>query len=99
MNDYLANDGRFPDDSDVWTPYPLPDDQDNGLRDEDWPWLRGYVLGQCGPDEWHIAIEVDELIGHDEDGSIWRPACFRDSTELRRVTTPTDTTTKAVTPA
>jgi len=85
MSDYLANDGRFPDDSDVWTPYPLTDEEGNSARDEDWPWLRGYVLGQCGPDEWHIVIEVDELIGYADDGSMWRPACFRQSCELRSV--------------
>jgi len=87
MSPYLDNDGRFPDDSDVWTPYPLPDTNTDDDRDEDWPWLRGYVLGQCGPDEWHIVIEADELIGHDQDGIPWWPACWRDSTELRPVIT------------
>ncbi|WP_112248803.1 hypothetical protein [Kribbella monticola] len=86
MSAYLPNDGRFPDDSAVWTPYPLPDDKTNGTPDENWPWLRGYVLGQCGPDEWHIAIDVPELIEHG-DGYDWLPACFRESCELRPLVT------------
>jgi hypothetical protein len=81
MSSYQPNDGRYPDDTEVWTPYPLPDspkDRDN------WPWLRGTVLGQCGPDEWHIVIDAPQLIEHG-DGYEWSPACFRNSCELRRI--------------
>lgn len=82
MSLYATNDGRYPEDSTVWTPYPLTDDP-IPLYDE-WPWLRGTVLGQCGPDEWHIRIDTPELIEHG-DGYEWSPACFRNSCELRRI--------------
>jgi len=87
MSVYPDNDGQFPDGSAVWTPYPLTEDDKNITTDyEDWPWLQGSVISQCGPDEWHIAIEVPELIEHG-DGYDWWPACFRQSCELRPVTT------------
>ncbi|MEV6892722.1 hypothetical protein [Kribbella sp. NPDC051137] len=79
MNLYPDNDGRFPEDSLVFTRYPLTDETPPR---EEWPWVPGIVLGQCGPNEWHIAIDVPELIEH-EDGYDWSPACFRDSSELR----------------
>jgi hypothetical protein len=81
MSGYLPNDGRYPDDTPVWTPYPLPD---SPTAYEDWPWLQGTVLGQCGPDEWHIRIDAPELIEHG-DGYDWSPACFRNSCELRPI--------------
>jgi hypothetical protein len=81
MSVYEHNDGQFPDETTVWTPYPLADDGNNR---ELWPWLQGTVLGQCGPDEWHIVIDAPELIEHG-DGYDWSPACFRDSSELRAV--------------
>lgn len=81
MNIYPDNDGRFPEDSEVWTPYPLPD---SPKPYDEWPWLRGTVIGQCGPDEWHIVIEATELIEH-EDGYDFYPACFRNSIQLRPV--------------
>ncbi|MEV8376727.1 hypothetical protein AB0P21_28550 [Kribbella sp. NPDC056861] len=84
MSAYLTNDGQFPDDFEVWTPYPLTDDK-NTLADRDnWPWLRGQVIGQGGPDEWHIVIDVPALTEY-EDGVEWRPACFRNSCELRLI--------------
>ncbi len=84
MSMYEANDGRYPTDSHVWTPFPLPD-SDN-FWDQDWPWLLGTVLGQCGPDEWHIVIDAPDVMEHG-DGYDWWPACFRNSTELRPVVT------------
>ena len=86
MSLYEPNDGRFPRDTHVWTPFPLPDSE--MYWDQDWPWLKGTVLGQCGPDEWHIAIDAPELAEHG-DGYEWRPACFRNSCELRPVAQPT----------
>jgi hypothetical protein len=81
MNIYPDNDGRFPEDSEVWTPYPLTDDIQTY---EEWPWLRGTVIGQCGPDEWHIVLYIPELMEHG-DGYDWWPACFRNSSQLRRI--------------
>ena len=81
MSRNLPNDGRYPDDTAVWTPYPLAD---SPATYDDWPWLRGTVLGQCGPDEWHIVIDAPELIEHG-DGYDWSPAYFRNSCELRQI--------------
>lgn len=62
-----------------------------------WPWLPGYILSECGDDEWQIVVEVPELATK-EDGSPvtdgtpedeWHyPVCFRDSTEIRLVDAP-----------
>ncbi|GAB3822881.1 hypothetical protein [Kribbella italica] len=85
MSAYPPNDGRFPNDTTVWTPYPLTEEENTltACLDGSWPWLLGTVLGQCGPDEWHIVIDVPELIEHG-DGYDWSPACFRNSCQLRR---------------
>lgn len=87
----IASDGRYPDDSAVEVRYPLTDDQDRAA----WPWLPGTIMQQCGPNEWKIVIEVRELATR-ADGSKPRrntpahkllyPACYRDASELRRVT-------------
>lgn len=93
---YETNDGRFPDEAQIEVRYPA------GLVDgewtravcldrDEWPWLPGTVLGQCGPNEWHVRVDVDELAEDDdgdqvdEDGEPvrWYPACFRDASELR----------------
>jgi hypothetical protein len=84
MSAYLPNDGQFPDDSEVWTPYPLTDEDNTLAGYDDWPWLRGRILGQGGPNEWHIVIDAPELIEHG-DGYDWSPACFRNACELRLV--------------
>jgi hypothetical protein len=83
---YADNDGRFPEDSAVLVKYPLTGEQEKGDR-KDWPWLPGTVLGQCGPDEWHVVVDgVEELAEPDPDdpGEVLYPACFRDSSEIRR---------------
>ncbi len=54
------NDGRFPDDSLVEVRYPRTRQQEEGDRCR-WPWLPGSILGQCGPDEWHVCVEAREL--------------------------------------
>ncbi|WP_020578910.1 hypothetical protein [Actinopolymorpha alba] len=79
---YDDNDGTFPDDSLVLVRYPLG--QAVSERDR-WPWLPGSILGQCGPNEWHVRIDVDEL-AEIEDGEVWYPACFRDRSELQPMT-------------
>ena len=85
------NDGKFPDDSAVLTPYPLTQAQTDGDR-ADWPWLPGWIVSQCGPDEWEICVQEPSL-GRMDDGTIPPPGtpddecnfpvCFRDSSEIR----------------
>jgi hypothetical protein len=88
------NDGSFPDDSPVKVRYPRNRQEELGDRAE-WPWLPGSVLGQCGPDEWHVRVEVHELAKLDDgspasagtaDEDLFYPCCFRDGSEIRRVT-------------
>jgi len=85
---YADNDGRFPDDSVVLVRYPLPSDRQDDRTA--WPWLRGTILGQCGPDEWHIVVDGVEELGEpdpdDSDGELLYPACFRDSSEIHNTT-------------
>ena len=88
------NDGRFPDDSLVEVRYPRTRQEKVGDRSE-WPWLSGWILSQCGPDEWHVCVEARKLAVLDDrspapdgtaDGDLFFPCCFRDSSEIRRVT-------------
>ena len=88
------NDGRFPDDSAVEVRYPR--NRQEGLGDRSaWPWLPASILSQCGPDEWHVCVEARELatLGDGSpapagtaDGELLYPCCFRDASEIRRVT-------------
>ena len=71
----------FPDDSDVEVRYPLTAEQEAGDR-EAWPWLPGTVVEQCGPDEWYVQVDAEELATV-RDGERSYPACFRDASELR----------------
>lgn len=91
---YECNDGRFPDDAQVEVRYPArvaSDGLDEGrwvaavsLPRDDWPWLPATVRGQCGPDEWHVRLDVEGLAEEDEEtGELWFPAVFRDASELR----------------
>lgn len=80
MNLYADNDGRFPDDTDVKVPFPLTEEQRHGDRAA-WPWVAGFILGQCGPDEWDVCV-----IGagpRDYDGELLYPCAFRDFSEIR----------------
>ncbi len=54
------NDGRFPDESPVEVRYPHSEQEEYGDR-EQWPWLPAITVGQCGPDEWYVCVEVREL--------------------------------------
>ena len=78
----------YPDDSPVQVRFPL----DDGQPREQWPWLPGIVLEQCGPDEWHVCVEAREVATLDDgspapdgipDVDVFFPCCFRDSSELR----------------
>lgn len=84
MNLYEPNDGRFPAESEIQVRFPADPDTD---RDE-WPWMRGIILGQCGANEWHVLVrdrQVAQLDDHNSD-VIWYPICYRDATELRPAT-------------
>ena len=88
------NDGRFPDDSLAEVRYPRTRQEELDDRAE-WPWLPGSILGQCGPGEWHVCVEVRELamLGDGSpapagtvDEDLFYPCCFRDGSEIRRAT-------------
>ncbi|OJF10216.1 hypothetical protein [Couchioplanes caeruleus] len=81
MNLYAENDGSFPDESAVEVRYPLTDEQCNGDRDT-WPWVPGYILGQCGPNEWDVCVDGARPTG-DENGEPLYPCVFRDASEIR----------------
>jgi hypothetical protein len=87
------NDGRFPDDSLVVVRYPCSLQEELGDRSER-SWLPGSILGQCGPDEWHVCVESRELAMLEDgtpvpagtaDGDLFYPCCFRDASEIRYV--------------
>jgi hypothetical protein len=66
----------FPEESWVEVRYPLTSEQQHGNRDA-WPLLPGWVVAQCGPDEWEICVQAPELATwHDSEARY--PACFRD---------------------
>jgi hypothetical protein len=50
----------FPEDSWVEVRYPLTREQEHADRAA-WPWLRGWVVSVCGPDEWEICVQAPEL--------------------------------------
>ncbi len=72
----------FPDMDPVEVRYPLTPEQEQGDRAA-WPWLPGWVVAQCGPDEWQVCVETPELAVPDEAGEPTYPLCFRDASELR----------------
>ena len=60
-------------------------------RDQ-WAWLPGSILSQCGPDEWHIVVEVREFAtladgtvppAGTPEADLYYPACFRDASEIQ----------------
>ena len=88
------NDGRFPEGSRVEVRYPRDEQEEQGDR-VGWPWLPGLILSQCGPDEWYVCVEARELAMLDDgspapdataDEDLFYPCCFRDGSEIRRVT-------------
>ena len=88
------NDGRFPDGSLVEVRYPRDKQEEQGDRCV-WTWLPGSILEQCGPDEWRVCVEARELAMLDDgrsapdgtaDQDLYFPCCFRDASEIRRVT-------------
>lgn len=78
----VVSEPDFPEDSWVQVRYPLTSEQEHGDRDA-WPWLPGWVVGKCGPDEWQVCVQAPEL-GVQDQGQTVYPVCFRDSSEIRR---------------
>ena len=83
---------EYPEETGVEVRYPLTRQQETASRSE-WPWLRGTIVRQCGPDEWQVCVE-DMAVAVRKDGSkpaartprnrLYYPLCFRDSSEIRR---------------
>ena len=81
----------FPDETPVLVRYPRDKQEERGDR-ETRPWLPGYIVQRCGPDEWQVCVEARE-VAVTEDGStppadapddeLLFPCCYRDSSELR----------------
>jgi len=90
-NEDEDNDGSYPGDSPVEVRYPRSKQEEQGDR-EQWPWLPGTIVEQCGPEEWYICVEVRELAVL-RDGrraprgtasrNLYYPCCFRDGSEIR----------------
>jgi hypothetical protein len=82
---------EFPEDSRVEVKFPFNAEQEQGDR-EAWPWLPGWVVQVCGPDEWQVCVQAPGL-GRTAEGEIpapgvpeeeqYFPLVFRDSSELR----------------
>ena len=82
MSDARAEvEAGFPEDSWVEVRYPLTKEQELADRAA-WPWLPGWVVSICGPDEWEICVQTPELAAEHEGEAVY-PVCFRDSSELR----------------
>jgi hypothetical protein len=75
---------QFPDDTMVLVKFPASTEEEQGPRDS-WSWLPGWVIQNCGEDEWHICVEYEPLGRPDQDGELTYPACFRDSSEIREL--------------
>ena len=79
----------FPDNTPVETRFPLNQEDHR----DTWPWLPGWVVTQCGPDEWQVCVQDPRLAeledgspapeGTPEDEALF-PLCFRDASEIRR---------------
>jgi hypothetical protein len=65
----------FPEDSLVEVRYPLTREQEHGDRAA-WPWMPGWVVSVCGPDEWEICVQTPELAVEHQGETVF-PVCFR----------------------
>jgi hypothetical protein len=70
-----------PENAGVQVRYPLTSEQEHGDR-AGWPWLTGWVVRVCGPNEREICVQAPELATRHEDEA-WYPTCLRDSSEIR----------------
>ena len=82
---------QVPDEAPVEVRYSRSKQQEHSDR-EQWPWLPGTIVEQCGPDEWYVWVEVRELAVL-RDGrraprgtasrNLYYLCCFRDRSEIR----------------
>jgi hypothetical protein len=80
----------FSEGTDVEVRFPLAADSSDNRAD--WPWLPGWIVEVCGPDEWQVCVQ-DYSLALTEDGQVplpgtpeedlLFPCCFRDSSEIR----------------
>ena len=61
--------------------FPLNAEQEAGDR-EAWPWVPGWIVQVCGPDEWLVCAQHPALAVA-EHGQNTYPTCYRDASELR----------------
>jgi len=71
--------------------FPITREQHDGDRDA-WPWVSGWIVSQCGPDESEVCLQHPALAVMD-DGTIPPPGtsdeecnfpcCYRDASEIR----------------
>jgi hypothetical protein len=90
-DDENRNDGRFPDDSLVEVRFPRSRQEEHGDR-EQWPWLPGEIVRQCGPDEWLICV-TDHEVARLRNGrraprgtsplKLYYLHCYRDASQIR----------------
>jgi hypothetical protein len=78
----------YPDGCDVLVKYPLTKQAEHGGRSA-WPWLPGWIVSRCGPDEWEICVETPEL-AIEHDGETVYPCCYRDSSKIQARRDPDD---------
>jgi hypothetical protein len=81
----------YPIGTDVEVKYPRTKVEEQGDRAA-WPWLPGWIVEVCGPDEWQVCVQ-DYALALTEDGQVpppgipeqdlLFPCCFRDSSEIR----------------
>ena len=71
----------FAEGTDVEVRYPRTKAEEQGDRSA-WPWLPGWIVQQCGPDEWEVCVETPELAAEHEGETVY-PCCYRDSSEIR----------------
>ena len=71
----------FPEDCWLEVRYPPTCEREHADRAA-WPWLPGWVVSVCGPDEWEICVQTPELATEHQGETVF-PVCFRDSSELR----------------
>jgi hypothetical protein len=71
----------YPEESCAEVRYSLTAEQEHGDRAA-WPWLPGWVVEECGPNEWQICVQTLEL-ATEHDVETRYLTCFRDASEIR----------------
>ena len=66
-----------------WVEVRFPLNAEQEARDsEAWPWVPGWIVQVCGPDEWLVCAQHPALAVA-EHGQNTYPTCYRDASELR----------------